>query len=78
MSTDALLWTYVGEILTDTQFGFVASVHYSGGVLVSLDSEWMMKYLRPDGTFMTYTVVTFLGYVFMLIYLKETNGLSDK
>ena len=38
----------------------------------------MLKYLRPDGTFLFYTIISFAGFLFMVIYLKETNGLSDK
>ena len=41
-------------------------------------SEPMLEYMRPEGTFFFHCVCTFLGLIFMYIYLKETDGLTDK
>lgn len=78
LTLDGLHWTYLAEILTDTQFGFVSAFHYFNGVMISLTSEYMFKHLRPYGTFLFYDIVTFIGFIFMIYYLKETNGLTDK
>lgn len=77
-SIGGLHWIYIPEILTDVQFGFVASFHYFNGVEIAFASEWMIKYLEPDGLFLFYCIITSLGFVFMVFFLKETNGLSDK
>lgn len=77
-SIGGLHWIYIPEILTDVQFGFVASFHYFNGVEIAFASEWMIKYLEPDGLFLFYCVITSFGFIFMLCFLKETNGLSDK
>lgn len=56
----------------------MASFHYFNGVEIAFASEWMIKYLEPDGLFLFYCIITALGFVFMVFFLKETNGLSDK
>ena len=38
----------------------------------------MFKYLRPEGTFVFFSLVTFVGFIYFVISLKETNGLSDR
>jgi len=78
MSVAGLHWIYIPEILSDTQFGFVASFHYFNGVIVSLISEPMFKYLRPEGTFAFFSICSFFGFIFMYFNVKETNGLSDR
>lgn len=77
-SIGGLHWIYIPEILTDVQFGFVASFHYFNGVEIAFASEWMIKYLEPDGLFLFYCIITFFGFIFMYFFLKETNGLSDR
>jgi hypothetical protein len=36
-------WVYLPEILSDAQFGFVATFHYINGVELSLVTEFMIK-----------------------------------
>ncbi len=64
-SIGGLHWIYIPDILTDVQFGFVASFHYFNGVEIAFASEWMIKYLEPDGLFLFYCIITTLGFVFM-------------
>lgn len=78
ISIAGLHWIYIPEILSDAQFGFVASFHYFNGVIVSLISEPMFKYLRPEGTFAIFSLCSFCGWIFMFFHVKETNGLSDR
>ena len=73
----AIHWLYLPEVLSDIQFGFVATVHYLNGVEVALTTEWFIKLLSPTGTFFFYTIVTFLGFIFFFFYIKETQGLAD-
>ena len=77
-SVEGLHWIYIPEILSDTQFGFVASFHYVNGVVISVVSEPMFKYLRPEGTFLFFCAVSSLGFIFMYFHLLETEGLSDR
>jgi hypothetical protein len=38
----------------------------------------MIKYLKPFGTFLFFSVVSFVGAIFMFFFVKETKGLNDK
>jgi hypothetical protein len=73
----AVHWVYLPEILNDIQFGFVATIHYVNGVEVALTTEWFIKLLSPAGTFLFYGIITYMGFVFYLFYIRETKGLAD-
>lgn len=38
----------------------------------------MIKYLKPEGTFLWHCLITFSGLFFFIFVVKETTGLSDK
>ena len=69
---------YVPEILTDQQWGFVATIHYMNGVELSLVTEYMMEYMKLEGTFLFYCIITFAGLFFFIFVVKETSHLTDK
>ena len=74
----AIHWFYYAEVLTDEQFGLVATVHYLNGLEISLCSEYMMRYMGLSGMFLYYAIITSLGVLFLNRFIKETRGLSDK
>ena len=78
LTVGGLHWLYMPEITSDVQFGFVATFHYSNGIIIATISEPMFKYLRPEGTFLFHCICSTLGWIFMFFYLKETDGLTDK
>ena len=51
---------------------------YVNGIFISLVSEYMLRDLGADGTFMYYSIVTMVGAIIMFKYMKETEGLTDK
>jgi hypothetical protein len=65
-------WVYLPEVLNDTQFGFIATVHYLNAVEIALTTEWLIKAFTPAGVFVIYTIITSLGFVFMWVFLRET------
>lgn len=71
-------WVYVPEILSDQQLGFVLTFHYMNGVEISLVTEYMIKSMGTDGTFLFYSIVNFIGGVFMFFFIKETFYLTDR
>ena len=71
-------WVYLPEILTDAQFGFVATFHYCNGVELSLVTEYMIKGWKTEGTFLFYSLFTFSGVFWFYYVVKETMGLTDK
>ena len=78
LTIGGLHWLYIPEITSDVQFGFVATFHYSNGIIIATISEWMFKYMRPEGTFLFHCIMTSLGFIFMYFFLQETDGLTDK
>ena len=78
MSIGPIHWVYLPEILNDQQWGLVSSVHYANGVWVSVITEYMIEYMKPEGTFLFYSIITFFGIFFFVFVVKETRGLSDK
>ena len=75
---NAAHWVYVPEILSDQQWGFVATVHYAQGIELSIVTEYMIEYIKPEGTFLFYSCICFLGIFWFVYVVKETQGLSDK
>ena len=71
-------WVYLPEILTDAQFGFVATFHYCNGVELSLVTEYMIKGWKTQGTFLFYSLFTLSGVFWFYYVVKETKGLTDK
>ena len=69
---------YLPEFLTDQQFGFVSTFHYSNGILLALTTEYMVDSLGPAGTFLLFTFITGFGFVFILFNVKETQNLTDR
>ena len=78
LTVGATLWIYVPEILNDKQFGFAMTFHYCQAVEISASTEYLLYKLRPQGMFLFYSSINFLGFLFFYTYLKETKGLTDK
>lgn len=78
LTTHSVHWIYLPEILSDQQWGFVSTVHYINGIELSLVTEYMLEYFKPEGTFLFYGIVSFLGIFWFIYVIKETKGLTDK
>ena len=65
-------WVYIPEITNDTQFGFVATIHYSAAVWLSATMEYQMAFMSAGGTFLYFAIVNFLGFLFLSRFVKET------
>ena len=70
-------WIYIAEILNDAQFGIVTTLHYSVGIFIALTTESMVNEWSPAGTFLFYSIINLLGFLFVFYYVKETDGLTD-
>uniref|UniRef100_A0A7S3CSS7 Uncharacterized protein n=1 Tax=Strombidium rassoulzadegani TaxID=1082188 RepID=A0A7S3CSS7_9SPIT len=71
-------WIYLPEILSDAQFGFVCMINYLNGVEFTLATEYFIKFLTLEGTFLLHASITLTGVFFMIFVVKETEGLSDR
>ena len=65
-------WVYLPEILNDTQFGFIATIHYCNAIEIAFTTEWLIDQVTPSGVFLIYTIISSLGFIFMWFYLRET------
>lgn len=71
-------WVVVSEITSDRQFAAACAFHYANGILLSVDTEYLIKYMGPDGMFLVYAGATFGATLFYIFVLKETQGLTDR
>ena len=78
MTMGPVHWIYVPEILADMQFGVVTTLHYLNGVEMALTTEFMVDSWGPAGTFFFYGLINFAGFFFIMAFVKETHGLTDK
>ena len=58
-------WLYLSEILKDSQFGFVSTVHYSNGILIAMTTEYFVNGLGSAGTFLYYALMNLAGVGFI-------------
>lgn len=77
-SVGAVHWYYYAEVLTDRQLGFVAMMHFGGGIFLSLTSEYALAWLTPAGLFFALSSTMLFGFVFAKMLMKETKGLTDR
>ena len=78
LSYGTVHWVMLPEILNDQQFGLVCTAHYVNGIIISLDTEFLVKVLGPAGLCFYYATITFLGMFFVISVVKETSGLTDR
>jgi SP family arabinose:H+ symporter-like MFS transporter len=77
-SIASIHWVVIGSVSSDVQFGFISGVHYTNAIILSWTTEYMMQGWGAQGMFYFFAVINFIGYFFVSICMKETNGLSDK
>ena len=70
-------WIYIPEICNDDQFRFISTIHYLNGVEIALTTEYFMQLIGAKDIFFMFSLITLLGGLFMLKFVKETKGLTD-
>ena len=78
VSCGAALWIYVPECSNDTQIGFIFFFHYMNAIEISGLTESMIYSWKPEGTFLFYSILNFLAFLFFYKFMKESKGLTDK
>jgi hypothetical protein len=73
-------YIYIAETCYDTGMSIGTSSMWFWMVFVTLVSPYMIggSTFGPTGTFIVFSIVTFIGFVFTLVILKETKGLADE
>ena len=72
------VWMYLSETLNDSQFGIIATLHYSNGALIATTVEFVSKALKPEGLFALFGFIGLFSSLFKMIFFKETAHLTDK
>ena len=77
-STGDFAWVYIPEVCVDSATGLAASGQFINLVILSLTFEFMINSeLKVYGSLWFFAAITFIGFIFCLLVVKETRGLSD-
>lgn len=75
----AITWLYCSEIAVDVSLGVVGMTGYFCTFVVSLGTQPLINSkLHLAGTFMLFATINLLAGLWYFLFLKETNGLTDK
>ena len=73
-----ILWIYSAEVCHDANFGIAVLAQFVFLFVISMITEFMVKYLDTYGTFFFFSGCSLAGAVFIKLAVKETHGLTDK
>ena len=77
-STGAVNWLYIPEVTVDVASGLCIGVAFANGTLISLTFEFMINSpLKVYGSIWWFSIMSAIAFVFCLVFLKETRGLTD-
>ena len=76
MSEGPILWIYSAESCNDVQFGLAVFGQFFNLAIVTMVTEYIVAWIKPEGFFYLLAVTNFLGGVFCKVFVKETSGLS--
>jgi len=77
-SQGPIAWIYTSEVVVDAAMGAVVLALMSTIFLIACITGTLMTALTPQGTFFFFGVSAFLGMIYLIIYMKETKGLTDR
>lgn len=79
VSSGNVAFLYCAEVTVDQASG-ITMFHFCASLCVfAFTAEYMMgSFLQVPGTFWVFAFLNFLGFLFCLVFIKETMGLTDK
>lgn len=79
LSQGPIAWMYAGEVAVDTGLGICVLALYLSLLEKAITMEFMVhSSMGPTGMFFFLSFITFIGAVFIQVFVKETKGLTDK
>ena len=79
VSQGNVAFIYAAEVTVDQASGIVMFFFFASLCLLAFTAEYLMNsFLQVPGTFVLFGGLNFLGFLFCLIWIKETMGLTDK
>jgi MFS transporter, SP family, galactose:H+ symporter len=77
MSTGNVSWIYFAEACVDSGMGFVLAAIQGSNILMAFTVSYKIdSALRFEGTFWLYAGLNLLCVLFLVIFVKETKGLT--
>ena len=78
-SLGANIWMYSNEVTVDSAGGLIVIGVFGMLFIQSLCLQQLMdSSLQPEGVFGIFAGITILGFFYVLFFIKDTHGLSDK
>lgn len=79
IGSGTVTWVYNAEVTVDKAAGFCVCAQFIMTVIYNLTMEYMINSkLQAFGTFFLFGGISVVGFLFHLILVKETRGLSAK
>lgn len=79
VSQGPIAWMYAGEVAVDTGLGICVLALYLSLLEKAITMEFMVhSRMGPTGMFFFLSAITFIGAVFIQVFVRETKGLNDK
>ena len=75
-SQGSYFWSYVAQVAVDTANSIASMVLWSGVLTMALFSQYLFDELTILGTFYMFFGINSIGGIFVLLFMKETRGLS--
>ena len=73
-----MIWLYTSEVVIDSAGGLIVFGVFGLLLIQSLTLEVLIDKFYAHGVFIMFGFITFSGLFYILIFIKETAGLSDK
>lgn len=79
LSTGNVAFIYCAEVTVDQASGITMFHFFASLCVFAFTAEYMMgSFLQVPGTFWVFAFLNFLGFLFCLVFIEETMGLTDK
>ena len=73
-----MAWLYIPEVTVDAASGLAVAAQFINLTIISLTFEYMMdSELKVYGSIWYFAGLTFIGFIFCLLVVRETRGLTD-
>lgn len=78
LSQGSTAWLYVPEVCVDAGTGLAVAAQFINLTLISFTFEFMMNSaLEVHGSIWYFAGLTSIGFLFVLLFVRETRGLTD-
>jgi len=79
ISVDPLVWIINANLLPDIGIGICATANWIATIVIIICFPFMMEsFLNLEGTFLIFTILTFLLLIFVFLFFKETRNKTHK